>query len=335
MKTRRITRNKRLRGKYRKKYLGGDNVYNYNTSKNMDIIKNNTKNNTKNTFNNMNNINGLEYNLPEDKYKNVTPYNINIAHNSLNNRPIIYAYNSNISQQQQGQQQQQQQEQQQYNQLNNIRNNTKNNTRNNIKNKNTLKNKCFNPIMYNYENITQNSTIFYVINTKGKIQNVSCLDEEGLNYYKQLPEYLYQPCKSNNSNKKPLRRLDFGSNVYVLDKELQQVKVNGSYILIPTLNDVGRIILETSLQNQSMLSVNPCQTEIKKPIYKIYILDDKAPSETLLYRVGDKVRHIFKTTANINSLNTLSIQPSYNQQPQQQSSYAEQLQQLQQLQGGK
>jgi hypothetical protein len=106
---------------------------------------------------------------------------------------------------------------------------------------------------------------------------------------------LYKPCNTY-TNKKPLRRLDFGSNVYVLDKELQQIQLSGSYILIPTLNDVGRIISETSVKNQISLSVTPCQTEITKPIYKIYILDDKKPSETLLYKVGDKVRYLYNNS---------------------------------------
>ncbi len=185
--------------------------------------------------------------------------------------------------------------------------------------------KCFNPIMYNYEDIDQSHTVFYIINEKGKVQSIACLDESSLEYYKNSADYLFHQCTLNTNSAtgglpmssifvgrqhvvgKPLRKLDFGTKAYVLNSEFQLVQPSGAYMLIPTKNKLGRIASEKVLTEQNVVSGDHCQTIFNDPIYKIYILDDKKPSDTLLYKVGDKIRHIFKSQYDVNYNNNNAL----------------------------
>lgn len=255
---------------------------------------------------------------------NYNPYNNYNSNNYAYIPPSLHQYLAPAAQQQAQQQQAQQQQNQQQNQQNQPlqrRGRIPELTEAALGKNARRLDKCFNPISYSYEDIEQSHTVFYIINEKGKVQNIACLDEDSINYYKSTADYIFHQCTLNTNAGsgglpltslyiqkqhligKPLRKLDFGTKVYVLDSEFQQVESGGAYMLIPTTNKLGRIVSEKVLTEHNVVSGDHCQTVFKDPIYKIYILDDKKPSDTLLYKVGDKIRHIFKTPYNFNNNN--------------------------------
>ncbi len=67
----------------------------------------------------------------------------------------------------------------------------------------------------------------------------------------------------------PLRRLELGQKVYVLDSEFQKVKVGKAYVLEPTTNTIGRIASDNMIRTGAVVSADHCQTVFTDPIYSI------------------------------------------------------------------
>jgi hypothetical protein len=192
--------------------------------------------------------------------------------------------------------------------INNDNSNNNNNTSNNSTTSNTINNaesiplprknmpnfesgvdsnKCFEPIMaLTNINISSENVTFYIANAKGKISSITCLDEDSLQMYKTSRDYKSHQCTLDTNPStglpmtslsvsrkhiigSPLRRLELGQKVYVLDSEFKNVEVGKAYLLEPTQKTIGRIVSESMLKTGHAVSADHCQTVFKDPIYSI------------------------------------------------------------------
>jgi ankyrin repeat protein len=147
--------------------------------------------------------------------------------------------------------------------------------------------KCFEPIVEGTNvDISSENVTFYIANAKGKISSITCLDDESLQMYKTSREYKSHQCTLDTNPKtglpmtslsvsrnhvigKPLRRLELGQKVYVLDSEFKNVEVGKAYLLEPTQKTIGRIVSDDMLRTGHAVSADHCQTVFKDLIYSI------------------------------------------------------------------
>jgi ankyrin repeat protein len=147
-----------------------------------------------------------------------------------------------------------------------------------------LPTKCFDPTMFNEDtNITDASTTFYTFDTNNQVLHVACLDDQGMEFYKNDRDYLYLKCKphvpltwlhvgiENTDATNPIRRLPFKANVYVKNNEFYSVNPGKKYALIPTNQTLGQIISFklSSGENNSAVSSDHCQFNYPDRIHQI------------------------------------------------------------------
>lgn len=150
--------------------------------------------------------------------------------------------------------------------------------------------KCFDPVMYNDEaNITDNMTTFYIMSAGRKVIQVGCLDNEGLEHYKDDTSLLFFKCKPHvpltAMNVRPtdveindaLRKLSFKMNIYVNDRQMQSVKSGKKYILVPTNNEVGTIAsYDVVKAGGALVSSDHCGFKYADRIHDIYEVNTAA-----------------------------------------------------------
>ena len=140
--------------------------------------------------------------------------------------------------------------------------------------------KCFDPIMYNNVNITNDVAVFYIMGAKDKITHIGCYDEETLEKYKTNNDVLYYKCKpripitatmiiKNSVEPVGYRKLNFAFDVYVNSKQLQKVTVGKIYILRKTNVELGQIASYAVIMGGTAVSAEHCGTKYKDKIYDI------------------------------------------------------------------
>jgi ankyrin repeat protein len=140
--------------------------------------------------------------------------------------------------------------------------------------------KCFDPIMYNNVNITNDVAVFYIMGTKDKIAHIGCYDADTLERYKTNNDILYFKCKpnipitatmiiKNSVESVAYRKLNFAFDVYVNSKQLQKVTVGKTYILRKTDIQLGQIASYAVIMGGTAVSAEHCGTKYKDKIYDI------------------------------------------------------------------
>ncbi len=140
--------------------------------------------------------------------------------------------------------------------------------------------KCFDPIMYNNVNITNDVAVFYIMGATDKITHIGCYDDETLEKYKTSNDVLYYKCKSSipitatmiiKNSVEPVgyRKLNFAFDVYVNSKQLQKVTVGKTYILRKTDKELGQIASYAVIMGGTAISAEHCGTKYKDKIYDI------------------------------------------------------------------
>jgi ankyrin repeat protein len=138
--------------------------------------------------------------------------------------------------------------------------------------------KCFDPIMANNTNITNEMTTFYIIDQEGRIAT-SCLDTDSLETYKINKDYLFYRCKDTvpisalfiqykNVLPAPIRLLNFQMRIYVKDSQAQSLQPGKKYVLRP-IEDLGRIVSYDVLTGGTAVSSVHCGPSDGSKLYDI------------------------------------------------------------------
>jgi len=144
--------------------------------------------------------------------------------------------------------------------------------------------KCFNPIMADEENVSNDMTVFYIAKEDGTIGKASCLDSDSLDTYKTSRDYIFYKCKDsvpvsalhitrNSILPDKLRLLNFDFRVYVKDSQAQKLQSGKKYILYPG-EDVGRIVSQNVLDGGSVVSAVHCGPSDGSKLYTIKEVDE-------------------------------------------------------------
>lgn len=164
--------------------------------------------------------------------------------------------------------------------------------------------RCFDPIMAEDADITNDMTIIYIMNDSGIIQSVGCIDDETLDYYKSATSYLFFRCKDTvrmyeskikQEDVQPgaIRLLNFAMRIYVKDAQAQKLQYGKKYIVRP-IGNLGRIVSYDVLMGGELESSNHCGPADGSKLYEIKeITQTTGGKRRFTKRIGVRTTRIY------------------------------------------
>lgn len=141
---------------------------------------------------------------------------------------------------------------------------------------------CFDPIMLNEINITNELTTIYIMDENGGIQSVGCIDEDALQQYKSQTNYVFFRCKDavrdsaffispDDVHAGAIRLLNLQMRIYVKDSQAQLMQPGKKYIVRP-IEALGRIVeyeVVSKGEHANLVSATHCGPTDGSKLYEI------------------------------------------------------------------